>query len=75
MRWGDRQVPIYQEVLDKALLSLLTHPDIGHKRPDLSPDYRALRAGQHFIVYRISGQVSYVIRVLHERMDFRGHLQ
>lgn len=73
--WGEKQVPIYKAILDKALSSLTANPYIGHKRPDLSSDYLALRAGHHFMVYRISDKIIYVVRVLHERMDFRGQIQ
>jgi toxin ParE1/3/4 len=71
--WGEHQVQVYQAVLNKALSTLLSNPSIGHKRSDLSPDSRVLRAGQHFIVYWVSGTIIYVVRILHERMDFGRH--
>lgn len=73
-KWGENQVAIYEAILDKALSSLLANPRIGHQRPDLSSDYLAVRAGHHFMIYRISDKIIYVVRVLHERMDFGGRI-
>ncbi len=68
--YGERQVYVYEEILNKALAALLHNPNLGHKRPDLPPEYRAYPAGQHVIVFRVKEKIVYVVRVLHGSMDF-----
>lgn len=72
--WGETQVYAYREVIDKALLTIQSHPQIGHCRTELSAEHRVFPAGQHVIVYRISDIAIYVSRILHVRMDLGQHL-
>lgn len=72
--WGEKQVFVYRAVLDKALLTIQQNPDIGHKRPELSPAHRIFPAGRHIIVYRANDRAVYVSRILPERMDIGRHL-
>lgn len=70
-RWGQAQVSGYKNILDKALSALRQSPNIGHRRLDLSADYRTLLAGRHIIIYRFTKDVVYVVRILHESRDFK----
>ncbi|MCH8209292.1 MAG: type II toxin-antitoxin system RelE/ParE family toxin [Nitrospinae bacterium] len=69
-KYGERQVYVYEEILNKALATLLHNPKLGHKRPDIPPEYKAYPVGQHVIVFRVEDQTVYVVRVLHGSMDF-----
>lgn len=71
--WGEAQFYAYRAVLDKALLTIQRHPQIGHGRPELSAAHRIFPAGRHIIVYRASDAAVYVSRILHGRMDIRQH--
>lgn len=70
-RWGPSQVRAYQSVLDQALSRLQHSPKLGRKRPELSPEYRSLLAGQHVIIYRIAKNTLYVVRILHQNRDIQ----
>jgi len=72
--WGLQQAEKYQSVLDNAFSTIHQNPRLGHKRPDLPPEYRVFQAGQHIIVFRIKEKTVYVIRVLHGCMDFARHI-
>lgn len=58
------------DILNTALEDLQKQPHIGHKRPDLSDQHRALVAGRHIIVYQLIGESVFVSRILHRNMDF-----
>jgi toxin ParE1/3/4 len=72
-KWGEAQAYAYRAVLDKVLLTIRQHPQIGHGRPGLSAAHRIFPAGRHFIVYRPGDAAVCVSRILHERMDIRRH--
>ena len=70
--WGDRQLAEYKGLLDGALTLIQNTPETGQN--DLPP-YRYVRAGKHYIFYRIDGDTISVSRILHGSMDFIRHLQ
>jgi toxin ParE1/3/4 len=72
--WGEKQMLNYRDVLDNALQTILQHPEIGHKRSELSAHHRLYLAGQHFVVYRVVEQSVLVSRILHQRMDVKRHV-
>lgn len=72
--WGEQQVHSYQAIIDKALTTIQTSPNIGHRRPDISPEHRVFPAGQHLIIYRPSENIVYVVRVLQKNRDIGRHL-
>lgn len=72
--WGEVQAFEYRDILDKALLTIQEHPQIGHGRPELSEAHRIFPAGRHIIVYRVTERAVLVSRILHERMDLGIHL-
>ncbi len=71
--WGEVQANAYQSVIDKALLTIQQHPQIGHEYPELSAAHRIFPAGRHLIIYRVGDAAVLVSRILHERMDIRWH--
>ena len=72
--WGEAQAYVYRALIDKALLTIQRHPQIGHSRPEISVEHLIFPAGQHLIIYRASDAAVYVSRILHERMDIGRHL-
>jgi len=67
--WGENQVLVYREVIDKALLNIQKNPEIGYCRPEISKSHRFFPTGQHIIVYRSAINAIFVSRILHERME------
>ena len=69
--WGERQADKYGNMLDKTLSVIELSPESG--KGDLPP-YRYVRAGQHYIFYRLDGDAIFVVRIVHNKMDFARHL-
>ena len=74
-KWGEAQRKKYAALIYDGLKKLSISPEFGHRRPDISPEHRVYRIGSHFAVYRIVGCEVRVSRLLHERMDFRRHIE
>ena len=72
--WGPRQRDEYEAVLDRALETILEHPEIGKPREDIRASQRSFPVGEHIIYYRIIGTTLRVDRVLHAKMDVRAQL-
>jgi toxin ParE1/3/4 len=62
-------------LLNNALLALQDNPSLGHRSRQLPAQYRILHVGRHLIIYRFSEGMVYIIRILHDRMDIRQHLE
>jgi toxin ParE1/3/4 len=74
-KWGEAQRKKYAALIYDGLKKLSISPEFGHRRPDISPEHRVYRIGSHFAVYQIVGCEVRVSRLLHERMDFRRHIE
>lgn len=73
-RWGKEQRAAYKAKLDAAMRGLLTYPNRGHPRDDLSPGLRALLVEAHVVYYRTDDRTVTVVRILHGHMDAAAHL-
>jgi toxin ParE1/3/4 len=73
--WGDRQADVYESLLHEALETIQENPHIGKARPDLKEGLFCFGVSRHFLFYTLNDQVIYVIRVLHDRMDYIRHLK
>lgn len=71
--WGQDQLIVYRDKIDKALSTIRENPQIGHRRHDLPPNYRAYPVGSHMIVYRMDLNGIGVVRILHQRMSLPRH--
>lgn len=65
--WGRGQLTEYKAKLEYAFDILRKNPYIGSKK-ELS--YRGFSVGRHCVFYRINDEVIYIVRILHNRMDF-----
>jgi plasmid stabilization system protein ParE len=70
--WGDQQVDKYGDLLHNTLRAIELNPEIG--KADLPP-YRYVRAGQHYVFYKLDSDTISVFRILHSKMDFTRHLK
>jgi len=72
--WGEKQADEYAALLHKTLSNIEQNPKIGNEKPDLKNGIFCFGAGRHLIFYRIDGSTVYVLRVLHDSMDYVHHL-
>ena len=81
--FGARPAEIYRDTLIAAIVELTSGPGVlGSKaRDDIIKGLRTLhvarhrRRGSHFVMYRSgANRTIEIVRILHERMDFRRHL-
>ena len=72
--FGAAQCERYITALDRAMGSLLRSRSLGHPCDDIRPGYRRLLCGRHAIFYKVTAQTIDVIRILHERMLPKSHL-
>ena len=73
-KWGPVQKKHYLAAMRQRFSTLREHPTLGRLRNELSSGYRSLLVGQHAIFCRIAKDEVVVVRVLHQRMDFRLYL-
>lgn len=75
--WGEDQVPVYLDLVEAALQEIAEIPLRNGSKPreDLAPGCRVFRAGKHYVVYRIKGDIVEIARILHESMDFERHVE
>jgi toxin ParE1/3/4 len=72
LTWGEAQLAKYRSRIDEALRAILRNPSVG--RPSVKPNLKVLPAERHRIYYRTVGHTTYIVRILHERMDTSRHL-
>lgn len=70
-RYGEDGWIKYGYDLDEAMQHIESHPDSGHHRKDIPPNYQAWAVKEHVMIYRIEDNIIYLVRVLHSKMDFR----
>lgn len=74
-KWGKEQALTYREMLRNQLDIIRENPQIGHQKPDLQQGILALHVKRHFIFYQLEGNTVYILRILHDSMDYAWHLQ
>ncbi len=72
--WGKEQAVAYKELLAKHFAMLQANPSIGHSKPGLEEGILCVRAGRHLIFYETQNETVYVLRILHDSMDYARHL-
>ena len=60
--------------LHEAFERLAEFPDMGRNDDEIRPGYLQIESASHAIFYRKTETGILIVRVLHERMDFRRHL-
>ena len=73
--WSLRQADTYHAQLVAAFERLAENPQLGRSVDHLRPGYLRHSVGSHFVFYRLGQhQAIEIVRILHQRMDFRRHL-
>jgi toxin ParE1/3/4 len=72
--YGEAQANRYIANLWTALQDIVSNPLLGHWRPDIPTEYKALRTGRHIIVYCFRDNSVFIARILHDTMEMGRHL-
>lgn len=74
-QWGKAKAIQYVGALYERFDWLSHQPDIGKSREYLKANLLSYHEGSHVIFYRVEpqGHIS-ILRILHQRMDFKRHL-
>ncbi|MER2250911.1 type II toxin-antitoxin system RelE/ParE family toxin [Methylorubrum podarium] len=74
-RWGRDQADRYVRLLAEGFARLAEGTARGRTADEIRAGYRRLSVGSHILFYRTGADgVIEVIRILHQRMDFKRHL-
>jgi len=73
--WGLDQADTYLDDIDHSLNGLTENPFVGAECSDIIQGVRRLITGRHVAFYKISDDVIFVIRVLHQSMDMKRQLR
>jgi toxin ParE1/3/4 len=72
--WDTDQADLYLSNLYKSMQVLGARPSLGRACDKIRLGYYKYNSGSHCIFFRILDNGIDVIRILHERMDFRQYL-
>jgi toxin ParE1/3/4 len=72
--YGDAQARRYIAGLRARMSVVAENPRIGRIYRGAEPETWRATYGQHFIYYRVEGEVLVIVRVLHQRMQQEGRL-
>jgi plasmid stabilization system protein ParE len=61
--------------LRDTMKRLVAGAPVSHNREDLRPGLRMTTSGRHCIFFEANQSRVLVLRVLHDRMDYRRHLE
>ena len=59
--------------MSEAIDHLLSHPELGPSRDDISPGLRNLRIGQHVMFYRVLSSTVRITRIFLVKMNPEMH--
>ena len=72
--WGREQTTRYMAHLRDTLKGLVRGAVVARNRDDLRPGLQIATSGRHCIFFEATESRILVVRVLHDRMDYRRHL-
>ncbi len=72
--WSAGQARKYLGMIFEKIQEIAQNPDIGRRRLGIPPDIRGYKSEKHVIFYRIEGEIIYILRILHEKMDHGSYL-
>lgn len=74
-KWSENQADKYYETIKFACEKIEKNQNIGKIYPEISNYLLGLKSGKHIIFYHlISEDEVEVIRILHERMEFKSRI-
>jgi toxin ParE1/3/4 len=72
--WGQDRTSQYMTALRDTLKELVRGTVLTRNRDDLRPGLLMVTSGRHCIFFEADESRVLVVRVLHDRMDYRRHL-
>ncbi len=72
--WGEKQAEKYLQDIENKLNQLAANPELGKRRPEISPGYYSFPAQKHIIFYLNSVSHIDIIGILHGKMDINKNL-
>lgn len=72
--WGEPQTAHYLDALRDTLKGLVRGTAVSRRRDDLRPGLHMAVSGRHCIFFEADDTRVLVVRILHDRMDYRRHL-
>ncbi|MDP9837440.1 toxin ParE1/3/4 [Neorhizobium huautlense] len=72
--WSIAQADSYYRDLTNSMQALAGGIKRGKPIDSVHPGYLSSATGSHRIIYRYRGPEVFIIRILHQRMNFRQHL-
>jgi toxin ParE1/3/4 len=72
--WGPDRTTQYMDALRDTMKGLVRGAVITRARNDLRPGVLMATSGRHHIFFEADDSRILVVRVLHDRMDYRRHL-
>ena len=73
-RWGIDQADNYVREIGHHIQTIAEHPLLGRACSEIRENYFKYPSGSHVLFYRRIDDGVDVVRILHERMDFKRHL-
>lgn len=73
--WGEERTTEYMGALRDTMKRLLAGTALSRPRDDLRLGLQMTTSGRHCIFFEAGSSRILVIRVLHDRMDYRRHLE
>jgi toxin ParE1/3/4 len=75
-KWSDNQAESYFNQIIRTCSELSEHPKIGKSYNKIRKNLFGFKTGKHIIFYEdINEQRIFVLRILHEQMDFENRLK
>jgi toxin ParE1/3/4 len=72
--WGDDRADLYVSEIWRGIGFVAQDPRRGRSCDDIKTGYYRYSVSSHVLFYRITTTGTEIVRVLHQRMDFRRHL-
>lgn len=74
--WSENQADKYYDLLTGSFHEIVQNPEIGKNYDEIDSAILGLRVSKHIVFYRLaqSGDIE-IIRVLHQRMDLKTHME
>lgn len=72
-KYEEKQADKYYDELITGMATLQENPHIGVACDYIASGYRQYQINQHLVFYRVGVKKIHIVRVLHERMEFKKH--
>ncbi len=74
LEFGEDTAINYTTAIYDTISQILKDPSIGKKRYGVPAVILGRKCGRHVIFYRLQDNIIYIIRILHETMDYGRHI-